>query len=91
MYIPTELEKDDRSMPPEAMAPPTNVVHLIPILSVMIPARGEKKNVDPIAREPTSAGKKKNIIKKNLNIFGKINITIKTFLFLVFSCSSHSR
>jgi hypothetical protein len=84
MYIPTELEKDDRSMPPEAIAPPTNVVHLIPILSVMIPARGEKKNVDPIAREPTSAGKKKkkNIIKKKyLNIFGKINITIKTFLF----------
>jgi hypothetical protein len=52
------LEKDDRSMPPEAIAPPTKVVHLIPILSVMIPARGEKKNVDPIARDPTSAEKK---------------------------------
>jgi hypothetical protein len=52
------LEKDERSMPPEAIAPPTNVVHLIPILSVMIPARGEKKNVDPIARDPTSAERK---------------------------------
>jgi hypothetical protein len=53
------LEKDESSMPPEASAPPTNVVHLIPILSVMIPARGEKKNVDPIARDPTSAERKK--------------------------------
>jgi hypothetical protein len=53
------LEKDERSMPPEAIAPPTNVVHLIPILSVMIPARGEKKNVDPIASDPTSAERKK--------------------------------
>jgi hypothetical protein len=56
--IHTELEKDERSMPPEAIAPPINVVHLIPILSVMIPATGEKKNVDPIARDPTSAEKK---------------------------------
>jgi hypothetical protein len=52
------LEKDERSMPPEAIAPPRNVVHLIPILSVMIPARGEKKNVDPIARDPTRAERK---------------------------------
>ena len=46
-------------MPPDATAPPTNVVHLMPILSVIIPARGENKNVDPIAREPTSAENKK--------------------------------
>ena len=46
-------------MPPEATAPPTKVVHLIPILSVTIPAIGENKNVEPIAREPTSAEKKK--------------------------------
>jgi len=59
IYIPTELEKEESSMPPEATAPPTNVVHLIPILSVTIPAIGENKNVDPIAREPTSAEKKK--------------------------------
>ena len=59
IYIPTELEKEERSMPAEATAPPTNVVHLIPILSVTIPATGENKNVDPIAREPTSAEKKK--------------------------------
>ena len=59
IYIPTELENEERSMPPEATAPPTNVVHLIPILSVTIPAIGENKNVEPIARDPTSAGKKK--------------------------------
>ena len=62
IFIRTELAKDDRSMPPEATAPPTNVVHLIPILSVIIPARGENRNVDPIAREPTSAEKKKTYI-----------------------------
>ena len=59
IYIPTELEKEESSMPPEATAPPTNVVHLIPILSVTIPPIAENKNVDPIAREPTSAEKKK--------------------------------
>jgi hypothetical protein len=72
IYIPTEFEKDDRSMPPDATAPPTNVVHLMPILSVIIPATGENKNVDPIAREPTSAENKETY-------FHSILINVTTF------------
>lgn len=44
-------------MPPVANNPPIKVVNLIPILSVRIPAIGERKKVVPIVREPTRAGK----------------------------------
>lgn len=51
-------KNDDANIPPAAIAPPRKVVRRIPIRSVNIPATGDRKNVVPIANEPTSAAKK---------------------------------
>lgn len=53
--ITLSVTNDDANIPPEAIRPPMNVVNLIPILSVKIPATGDRKNVVPIVSDPTSA------------------------------------
>lgn len=54
------MKNEESSRPPEDNKPPIRVVRRKPILSVKQPATGERRNVVPIVKEPTSAvnGKK---------------------------------
>ena len=49
------LNTADRPNPRVAITAPLTDVALSPILSERMPAKNERKNVDPIAREPTNA------------------------------------
>lgn len=55
------VKNEEAKIPPAARRPPINVVCLIPILSVRIPAIGDKKNVVPMVRDPTRAEKSHKI------------------------------
>lgn len=56
------VKNDESSRPPEDNKPPINVVSRKPILSVKQPATGDRRNVVPIVREPTSAANTKTML-----------------------------
>lgn len=64
------MKNDDINIPPEANAPPKNVVRCKPIASVNTPDTGDTKNVVPIVNEPTSA----EIMIINVNLFAIQNV-----------------
>lgn len=49
------MTNEETNIPTAAISPPIKVVSRIPILSVKMPATGERKKVVPIVREPTKA------------------------------------
>lgn len=61
---------DDKNIPDVVRTPPIKVVVRKPNLSTKIPEIGENKNVAPIVRDPTRAGKRRKRIKlKKIEFF----------------------